>query len=91
MSQKKRKPPIRMCIGCRERFDKRELIRVVRTPEGEIVIDDTGKKSGRGAYICPGSSKCLTRAIKSKALERVLERPIDEELYDRLKAQIDEG
>ncbi len=80
-----------MCIGCRERFDKRELIRVVRTPEGEIVIDDTGKKSGRGAYICPGSSKCLTRAIKSKALERVLERPIDEELYDRLKAQIDEG
>ena len=91
MTQKKRKPPMRMCIGCRERFDKRELIRVVRTPEGEVVIDDTGKKSGRGAYLCPGSSKCLTRAMKSKALERMLEVTIDDAVYEKLKEQIDEG
>ena len=80
---KKKKIPERRCIGCGETKPKPELIRVVRSPEGEVSIDLTGKKSGRGAYICR-SSACLKRAIKSRQLARNLECEIPEEIADML-------
>ena len=67
--QKPRKIPQRQCVGCREMKEKKSLLRIVRTPEGEVLLDATGKKSGRGAYVCPDPA-CLARARKSKALER---------------------
>ena len=69
---KPKKIPMRMCVGCREMKPERELIRVVRSPEGELSIDPVGKKPGRGAYVCSNQA-CLARAIKQKQLERVLE------------------
>ncbi len=84
---KTRKIPQRKCMGCQEVKDKRELIRVVRTPEGEIVIDKTGRKSGRGAYICP-NSQCLETAIKRKALERALETEIGPDVYEALRGAL---
>lgn len=78
---------MRMCVGCREMKPKRDLLRVVRTPEDEITIDFTGKKSGRGAYVCEDEA-CLTRAIKQRQLERALERPVSEEIMVQLKRQI---
>ena len=86
--QKVRKIPQRQCVGCRTMKDKKALIRIVKTPEGEIVLDTTGKKSGRGAYVCP-DPECLKRARKSRALERVLEVAIPEEIYDGLQAQME--
>ena len=83
-----KKIPQRQCMGCRERTDKRNLIRVVRTPEGAVQLDFSGKLSGRGAYICP-KADCLKKAQKSKALERSLEVPIPEEVYDRLSREIE--
>jgi len=83
-----RKIPMRMCIGCREKRPKRELIRVVRDTQGNVRIDPTGKASGRGAYLCPGSVKCLERAVKSKMLERNLEVTVDTSLYGELERQI---
>ncbi len=88
MQQKK--IPQRQCMGCRERKEKRELIRVVRGPEGTVSLDFKGKAPGRGAYICPEMS-CLKKAIKSRALERSLEVPIPEEIYARLQQQMEEG
>ena len=79
--------PVRMCAGCRERAPKKELIRIVRTPAGEIVADATGKTPGRGAYICRKAS-CLARARKSRALERMLETTISPEAYDILAAAV---
>ena len=73
---KTRKIPMRKCMGCQEMKNKKELIRIVRTPEGEIVIDRTGKKSGRGAYICP-QMECLEKAIRHKSIERALETAIE--------------
>ena len=87
---KPRKLPERRCTGCGEHFAKNELIRVLRTPEGEIVIDFTGKKSGRGAYICPDIA-CLQKAQKAKSLERSLEVPIPDEVYDRLTKEMEAG
>ncbi len=84
---KTRKIPQRKCMGCQEVKDKRELIRVVRTPEGEIVIDKTGRRSGRGAYICP-NSQCLETAIKRKALERALETEIGPDVYEALRGAL---
>ena len=84
---KQKKIPMRMCVGCREMKNKRELIRVVRSPEGEISLDATGKKSGRGAYVC-GSAECLEKAIKIKALERALEKKLDPDVVEALRAQI---
>lgn len=81
---KVKKVPLRMCIGCQEMRPKRELTRVVRTSLGSVEIDPTGKKSGRGAYICPGS-ECLLKAIKGKRLERALECAISTEIIDNLK------
>ncbi len=87
MANKSRKIPMRMCVGCRQRFNKKELIRIVRTPEGEVAMDSTGKLSGRGAYICKENSECLEKAIKSKALERHLETNISEQVYESLKKE----
>ena len=82
---KPKKIPIRMCVGCRESKPKRELLRVVRTPDARIELDATGKMSGRGAYVC-GRPECLARAIKTKQLERALAHPIDVGIFDRLRA-----
>ena len=84
---KPRKIPMRMCVGCREMKEKRELIRIVRTPEGETLIDPTGKKSGRGAYVCR-SPECLKRAIKQKQLERQLQVSLTDEVNEALMAEI---
>lgn len=84
---KVRKIPQRMCVGCREMKNKRELLRVVRTPEGNIEIDPTGKKSGRGAYICP-DPECLNLAVKGKRLQKALEHEISAEILDTIRAQL---
>ena len=81
-----KKIPMRMCVSCREMQPKKELVRVVRTPEGAVVLDTTGRANGRGAYLCKKSA-CLEKAIKSRALERALENKIDSETYDTLRAQ----
>ena len=78
---------MRMCVGCREMKEKRELIRIVRTPEGETLIDPTGKKSGRGAYVCR-SPECLKRAIKQKQLERQLQVSLTDEVNEALMAEM---
>lgn len=80
---KVRKIPQRMCVGCQEMKPKKELIRVVRTPQDTIEIDSTGKKSGRGAYVCP-KVECLQKAGKEKRLEKALQRQISREIYDML-------
>lgn len=85
-----KKVPLRQCIGCREMKPKGELIRVVRSPEGEISIDDAGRKPGRGAYVCR-SSDCLRRAQKSRALERAFSQKISDEVYDALVAAVEGG
>ena len=77
----------RMCVGCGEMFDKRSLIRVVKSPEGEISIDITGKKNGRGAYLCR-SMDCLEKAIRSRGLERSLKVKIPDEVYETLKEEL---
>lgn len=79
MQMKPKKIPMRMCVGCREMKEKRELIRVVRSPEGAVSIDPKGKKPGRGAYVCR-STACLARAIKQKQLERQLEVQLSPEV-----------
>ena len=76
---------MRMCVGCREMKPKKELIRVVRPPEGSVMLDRTGKASGRGAYVCP-SSQCLGKA---KTLERALEASIEPAVYDQLAKELD--
>ena len=81
---------MRQCLGCREMKPKKELIRVVRTPEGEISLDFKGKIPGRGAYVCP-SEICLERAVKTRAIERALETQIPPELYDRLREEMEAG
>lgn len=73
---KPRKIPLRMCVGCREMKPKKELIRVVRSPEGEVTLDPTGKKAGRGAYVCY-SPECLRRALKQRQLDRALETKLE--------------
>ncbi|MBR5232474.1 MAG: YlxR family protein [Clostridia bacterium] len=84
---KPKKIPMRMCVGCREMKPKKELLRVVRSPEGEISFDLTGRKPGRGAYVCH-SSECLLRAVKQKQLERAFSAPISDEVRDALAKQI---
>ena len=82
-----KKIPQRTCMACQEKKDKRDLVRIVRSPEGEISVDLTGKKPGRGAYICP-NLECLNKVIKSKWLERSLETAISQEIYESLKEQL---
>ena len=86
---KPKKIPMRMCVGCREMKPKRELIRVVRAPDGTVSLDATGKKAGRGAYVCR-SAECLGRAIKQKQLERQLEVQLSEETAAALSATLAE-
>ena len=88
MPVKPRKIPQRQCVGCREMKEKKALLRIVRTPEGEVLLDGTGKKSGRGAYVCHDPA-CLKRARKSRALERAFETTIPPEVYDALEAQME--
>ena len=83
-----KKIPMRQCLGCREMKPKATLIRVVRSPEGEISLDGRGKASGRGAYVCKDSG-CLKKARKSKAIERSLETQIPDEIYDRLEQEME--
>ena len=89
MEVKKRKIPERRCVGCGETKEKKQLIRVVRTPEGDVVLDVTGKKSGRGAYICHSLS-CFKKARKSKRLESGLNVQIPDEIYERLEKELSE-
>ena len=84
------KIPMRQCLGCREMKPKKELIRVVRSPEGEISLDFKGKASGRGAYVCP-DPRCLKKAIKARALERAFSAQIPQEIYERLESQMEGG
>jgi len=82
-----KKIPQRMCTGCGEMKDKTSLLRVVLTPEGEILLDKKGKVSGRGAYVCK-SAECLKKAMKTRRLERNLKTSISQEVYDRLAEEI---
>lgn len=87
---KQKKIPLRMCLGCQEMKPKKELIRIVRNKENEISVDFTGKKAGRGAYICK-STDCLSKAIKAKRLERAFETSISDDIYETLKKQLEEN
>ncbi len=78
-----RKVPLRKCIGCNEMKNKKEMIRVVRTTDNGIVLDTTGKKNGRGAYVC--CSECLAKAMKNRGLSRSLNAEVPEEVYEKLK------
>ncbi len=83
-----KKIPQRQCMGCRERKEKRALIRVVRCTDGQVQLDFSGKLNGRGAYLCP-DPECLKKAQKAKSLERSLEVPIPEEVYGRLQKEME--
>ena len=83
-----KKIPQRQCMGCRERKEKRAMIRVVRCTDGQIQLDFSGKLNGRGAYVCP-VMECLAKARKSRSLERCLETPIPEEVYNRLEKEME--
>jgi len=85
-----KKIPQRQCMGCRERKPKRDMIRVVRCTDGEVRLDFSGKLNGRGAYICP-DSQCLKKAQKARSLERSLEVPIPEEVYERLAGEMEDN
>ena len=81
---------MRKCLGCNEMKPKKELVRVVRSPEGEVSLDLTGKKSGRGAYVCRDAG-CLEKAIKSKRLERAFSCEIPDEIYERMEEELKNG
>ena len=87
---KVKKVPLRMCTGCGEMFDKRTLVRVVKSPDGEISLDLTGKKSGRGAYVCR-NLQCLKAARKKKAFERAFSTQISEEVYNAMEEEMKNG
>lgn len=80
--------PVRMCVGCQEMKNKKEMIRVIKTPEGTFMLDATGKKNGRGAYVCP-SEECLQLARKNKGLERSFKQPIPAEVYESLEKEME--
>ena len=82
--------PMRMCVGCREMKPKRELIRVVRSQDGNVTVDFTGKAAGRGAYVCR-SVECLERAIKTRGLDRALEHKIEDTVFLQLKEELQAG
>ena len=88
MEKKQRKIPMRQCMGCNEHKPKAELLRVVRDPEGNVSLDFTGKKSGRGAYICR-DSKCLKKARKSRRIDRTLECEITDAVYDAMEEELE--
>ena len=82
-----KKTPLRMCVACRQMRAKKELLRVVRTPEGEALIDESGRANGRGAYVCREAA-CLEKAKKSRALERALETSLGAEIWDALRKAV---
>ena len=84
---KQKKVPLRMCTGCGEMFDKRTLVRVVKSPEGEISLDFRGKKPGRGAYVCK-NPECLKKARKKKAFERAFQVSIDDGVYANMEEEM---
>lgn len=84
-----KKIPMRKCVGCQEMKNKREMLRVLKTAENEFVLDATGRKNGRGAYLC-FSKECLNKAIKCKGLERSFKQSIPKEVYDKLEKELDE-
>ena len=86
---KQRKIPERQCLGCNQHKPKKELLRVVRTADGDILLDFTGKKSGRGAYICRDIG-CLKKARKSKRIDRSLEVTVPEDVYDRMESELED-
>lgn len=83
-----KKVPLRKCIGCNEMKNKKEMIRVLKTTDDQIILDATGKKNGRGAYLC-FSKECLQKAMKGKGLERSLKMPIPQEVYESLERKMD--
>ena len=84
-----KKVPRRQCIGCQEMKSKKEMIRVIKTAEDEIMLDATGRKNGRGAYLCP-SMECLKKAVKGKGLERSFKMAIPKEVYETLEKEMEE-
>ena len=84
-----KKVPLRQCIGCQEMKSKKEMIRVIKTAEDEIMLDATGRKNGRGAYLCP-SMECLKKAVKGKGLERSFKTAIPKEVYETLEKEMEE-
>lgn len=84
---KTKKSPMRKCVGCQEMKNKKEMIRVIRTSDQEFLLDATGKKNGRGAYLCP-DKECLRKAIKNKGLERSFRQAIPQEVYDTLEKEM---
>ena len=85
---KMRKIPLRVCVGCQEQKPKKELLRIVRTPEDKVEIDKTGKKSGRGVYVCADPA-CLEKAYIEHRLERSLKKAVSEEIYDQLRKELE--
>lgn len=81
------KTPLRQCVGCSDLKSKKEMIRVIKTPENEFLIDTTGKKNGRGAYIC-NSVECLEKAIKNRGLEKSFKTAISKDIYEKLKEEL---
>lgn len=88
--QKVKKIPLRKCLGCNEMKPKKELIRIVRSPENVVSIDKTGKAAGRGCYVCPNLD-CLEKAIKSKRVQSALETQVDAEIFEQLRRQLDKS
>lgn len=84
-----KKVPLRQCVGCGEMKNKKEMMRVIKTSEGEILLDTTGRKNGRGAYLCK-QKECLEKAIKTKGLDRSFKMSIEKSVYDSLKKEYDE-
>ena len=84
-----KKVPMRKCVGCQEMKTKKEMIRVLKTEDEGIILDKTGRKNGRGAYICY-SKECLEKAVKNKGLERSLKQPVSEEVYEKLRGELEE-
>ncbi|MCD8015423.1 MAG: YlxR family protein [Lachnospiraceae bacterium] len=88
MAVQKKRVPLRKCTGCQEMKGKKEMLRILRTPEGELMLDVTGRKNGRGAYLCR-SMECFEKARKNRGLERSLKVKIPEETYESLKKEIE--
>ena len=86
---KYKKVPMRQCVGCRELRNKKDLMRILKTPDNNVIFDDTGRMNGRGAYICP-SVECLKKARRTKAIERSLDISIPDEVYDAIERQMSE-
>ena len=84
-----RKIPMRQCVGCREMKSKKEMIRVIKTAEDQILLDATGRKNGRGAYLCP-SMECFKKAVKGRGLERSFKMAIPREVYETLEKEMEE-